>query len=115
MSWTTAHRVAGIQAVHAHRDLGLPEDGYVDVFAGVQQLDVAVMAQPMPQLFGCYLPAGEGSPSGILLNSGLDETTLRHSAAHEIGHHVFKHGHCVSQDMDPFAQNPEKVWTYEEK
>lgn len=114
MSWQTAHRVAGIAATHLQRDLGLPDGEYVDVMAAMASTDLAVMAQPMPRLFGVYLPPTSERNGGILLNSGLDEATIRHTAAHEWGHHTLGHGRCFGEDLDPLVSSS-RVWTAEEK
>ena len=85
-----AHRVAGIAAVNLRRRLGLADDGYVDAFTALQRADLVVMGQPMPGLFGAYLPAGPGRHGGILLNSTMSEATIRHTAAHELGHDTMR-------------------------
>jgi hypothetical protein len=109
-----AHRVAGIAATHLQRDLGLRDGEYVDVMASMRFADLAVMAQPMPRLFGVYLPPTSERNGGILLNSGLDEATIRHTAAHEWGHHTMGHGRCFGEDLDPLASSS-RLWTAEEK
>ena len=114
MNWLTAHRIAGIAATHLHRDLGLTDGEYVDVLAAMASADLTVMGQPMPRLFGVYLPATPHQIGGILLNSSLDEATIRHTAAHEWGHYAMGHGRCFGEDLDPLNSSS-RVWTAEEK
>lgn len=115
MNWLTAHRIAGIAATHLYLDLGLAEGDYVDIISAFKSIDLVVMGQPMPRLFGVYLPATDHAVGGILLNSGLDETTIRHTAAHEWGHHVMGHTRCFGEGLDPMVGAAPAVWTSEEK
>jgi hypothetical protein len=98
-SWTAAHRIAQIRAVQAHADLGLDRAERVDVFEAIRRAGVMLNVQPLPRLFGAYL-AEPGAPIGILVNANLDETTQRHTAAHELGHHLFRHATTVDGDLD---------------
>lgn len=114
MDWLTAHRIAGIAATNLHQDLRLPDDEYVEILSAIARVDLEVMAQPMPRLFGVYLPPSPRHGGGILLNSRLDEATIRHTAAHEWGHHALRHDSCLSEDLDPLASSS-RVWTAAEK
>jgi hypothetical protein len=98
-SWTAAHRIAQIQAVRALDDLGLDRAERVDVFGAILRAGVILCVRPMPKLFGAY-QAAPGDPIGILVNADLDETTQRHTAAHELGHHVFGHTSTVDGDLE---------------
>lgn len=91
LTWATAHRMAMLAASHAHLDLGVTRDHHVDVFAAVQGSGICCIAEPLGNLAGAYAGAEIGGPA-ILLNSRLDEITMRHTAGHELGHHVFGHG-----------------------
>lgn len=115
MDWLTAHRIAGIEATHLHHDLDLPDGDYVDVLSAMASIELAVMAQPMPRFFGVYLPPSPRRNGGILLNSRLDEATIRHTAAHEWGHHAMGHDRCFGEDLDPLTSSSSRVWTTDEK
>lgn len=116
MNWLMAHRVAAIAAANLRRTLELAEDTYVDAFTALRRSGLMVMAQPMPGLFGGYLPAAPGRHGGILLNSrARDEATIRHTAAHELGHAAMQHGRCVAEDLDAFTVGGGREWTDEEK
>jgi Zn-dependent peptidase ImmA (M78 family) len=103
VDWATVHRVVSIRATQALGDLGVDQSQYVDVMALLARSDLDVIAQPMRRLFGAYLP--DPYLSGVLLNSALDETTLRHAAAHEFGHHVMEHAQCFTEDLESLSIN----------
>jgi Zn-dependent peptidase ImmA (M78 family) len=98
-SWAAAHRVAQIRAVQVHADLGLDRSVRVDVFDAIRRAGIVLNVRPLPRLFGAYL-AQPDAPVGILINADLDETTRRHTAAHELGHHFFRHATTVDGDLD---------------
>jgi hypothetical protein len=110
--WDVAHRVASIAAVHAHRDYGIDRSDYVDVFTTIEAAGIDCVAQPLPRLLGMYVAPGDGGPA-ILVNSGQDEIGIRHSAAHELGHHAL--GHTSRWDEDPFSRWGDGTWPDEEK
>ena len=112
MRWDVAHRVASIAAVHAHRDYGIDRSGYVDVFTAIEAAGIDCMAQALPRLLGMYVAPRDDGPA-ILVNSGQDEIGIRHSAAHELGHHAL--GHTSRWDEDPFARWGDGTWPDEEK
>ncbi|GCE01854.1 ImmA/IrrE family metallo-endopeptidase [Embleya hyalina] len=99
MSWGEAHGIAMIAAAHAHEDLKVRRDDYVDVFAALRAAGVEVMAQKLGPLLGLYVAADDHGPA-CLLNTGLAETDLRHTLAHELGHHVLGHGTTLDHDAD---------------
>lgn len=109
-TWRQAHRVAQLAAVHAQEDLHVRRDGYVDVVAAIRRADIALMFQDMPGHFGTYICPASNGP-GILLNSGLAMPTIRHTAAHELGHHQLGHGDSVDQHIDPWEPETPGVWT----
>lgn len=81
-----------IAAAQAHEELEVAiGDGYVDVFAALRLQGVEVMGKEMGGLLGLYVDAAEGGPS-CLLNIGLEEVAMRHTIAHELGHHRLGHG-----------------------
>lgn len=115
MNWLMAHRVAGIAAANLLGRLDLPEDSFVDAFEALRRSGLEVHAQDMPSLFGVYLPPAPNRSGGILLNSTMTEATIRHSAAHELGHAEFGHEQCTAQGPDPFSGIPLAKWPDEEK
>jgi Zn-dependent peptidase ImmA (M78 family) len=111
-SWAAAHRVAQIRTVQAHAELGLDRSERVDVFGAIGRAGLVLNVRPMPRLFGAYL-AQPDAPVGILVNAGLDETTQRHTAAHELGHHFFRHATTVDGDLDEIL-NRSRQWPMRE-
>jgi hypothetical protein len=116
LNWLIAHRVASIAATNLRNRMGIPDDRYVDVFEALGRCGLMVQGDDMPSLFGIYLPATPGRRNGgILLNSTMGETTLRHTAAHELGHAELGHERCLAGGLDPFAGLPLSQWPDEEK
>jgi hypothetical protein len=115
VNWLMAHRVAGIAAANLRCRLDLLEDGYVDVFTALTRCGLLVTGQDMPSLFGMYIPPGPKRHGGIFLNSTMGEATIRHTAAHELGHAEFGHERCLAEGLDPFSTVPAKQWPDEEK
>ncbi|RYJ30698.1 hypothetical protein CU044_1041 [Streptomyces sp. L-9-10] len=109
-----AHRIAGIAAVQAHRDLAVDRSGYVPVHAALRTAGLDAMARPMPRLFGVYFSPHDEGPA-VLLNSGLDVITQRHTAAHELGHHCQGDSSSYDQELDPSARWGNGSWPEEEK
>ncbi|MHA4815845.1 ImmA/IrrE family metallo-endopeptidase [Streptomyces aculeolatus] len=114
MNWDTAHRIAMLAASRAHRDYQVPTSEYVDVFAAMKAAGLTVMAKPMPRLFGFYFAPKDRGPAA-LVNASLDEVTLRHTAAHELGHHVLEHGSRADEDLAERGQWGSGHWPEEEK
>ncbi|MFI5882039.1 ImmA/IrrE family metallo-endopeptidase [Streptomyces sp. NPDC051554] len=114
MNWDVAHRIAGIAANQAHRDLGVDRSEYVPVHAALRSAGLIGMAQPMPRLFGVYFDERTDGPA-VLLNAALDVITQRHTAAHELGHHRLHHRSTYDQDLDPAARWGDGSWPQEEK
>ncbi|WP_052371654.1 ImmA/IrrE family metallo-endopeptidase [Amycolatopsis taiwanensis] len=109
-TWRQAHRVAQLAAVHARADLDVPPDSYVDVVAAIRRADIPLMFQDMPGHFGTYISPATHGP-GILVNSGLSMPTLRHTAAHELGHHQLRHGDSVDLGLDLWESQTPGAWT----
>lgn len=101
-------------ANQAHRDTGVVRGEYVDVFAALRAADVCCLAKPLQGLAGAYAAPELGGPV-VLLSSGLDEMTMRHTAAHELGHHVFGHGSKMDERVDPDSDGLGGSWPEEEK
>ena len=102
LGWATANKITMIAANQAHRDTGVARDEYVDVFGALAAKGVCCMAQPLSKLAGAYFSADSDGPA-VLLNSCLDEVTIRHTAAHELGHHVLGHATRTDERIDPYA------------
>ena len=115
MNWLMAHRTAGIAAATLHRRLDMSEDDYVDVFEALRRTGLLVLGQDLPSLFGMYMPGVPGQHAGILLNSTMSEATIRHTAAHELGHAQFGHQRCLADGPEPFLGVPAEKWPDQEK
>lgn len=94
MSWSSAYGVAMIAAAQAHDALGVTADDYVDVFGALRRVGVEVVGRELGGLLGLYVDRADGGPA-CLVNSGLEEAGMRHTAAHELGHHRLGHGTSV--------------------
>ncbi|AVH54495.1 MULTISPECIES: ImmA/IrrE family metallo-endopeptidase [Streptomyces] len=114
MNWTVAHRIAGIAAVQAHRNLGIDRTRYVPVHQALKAAGVVGMAQPMPRLFGVYFSPADNGPA-VLLNANLNIVTQRHTAAHELGHHHLRHRTAADDDLSPALRWGNGSWPDEEK
>lgn len=114
MNWQIANATAMMRARQVHRDLDVDRTAYVDVFAALRTAGVDCQARPMPKLFGLYFGPNDNGPA-VLLNASLDEISLRHTAAHELGHHVFDHGSQADTDLDIAGIQPRRMWTAAEK
>ncbi|WLQ45601.1 ImmA/IrrE family metallo-endopeptidase (plasmid) [Streptomyces laculatispora] len=95
MSWNTAHGAAMIAAAQAHEALACEVDDYVDVFGALRRGGVEVVGQKLGGLLGLYVDASQGGLPGCLVNTGLEEVAMRHTAAHELGHHRMGHGTSI--------------------
>ncbi|MEV5721462.1 ImmA/IrrE family metallo-endopeptidase [Amycolatopsis mediterranei] len=109
-TWRQAHRVAQLAAVHARADFDLPRDTYVDVLEAIRRADIPLMLQDMPGHFGTYISPATHGP-GILINSRLAMPTLRHTAAHELGHHQLRHGDANDLNLDLWESQAPGAWT----
>lgn len=109
MTWAKAHAAAMIAAAQAHSDLEVARGGYVDVFAALSSGGITVMGQRLGQLFGAYFGPEAHGPA-VLLNSEFDETAMRHTAAHELGHHRFRHGTKTDEHLDALEAWGQRHW-----
>jgi Zn-dependent peptidase ImmA (M78 family) len=111
-TWTQAHRIANLAAAQAHRDLGIDTNCFpIDVYRAIEDAGMVLMWRPLPRLFGWYFA---GPRPGILLNNQLDYGSQRHTAAHELGHHILGHGTRADLDLDPLTDR-RAGWTEVEK
>jgi Zn-dependent peptidase ImmA (M78 family) len=114
VDWKLAHRIAGIAANQALRDLSIDRDSYVPVYDALVAAGVVGMAQPMPRLFGVYYSPQDNGPA-ILLNAGLDVINQRHTAAHELGHHLLRHSTAADNELNSPARWGDGRWPDHEK
>ncbi|WP_405940589.1 ImmA/IrrE family metallo-endopeptidase [Streptomyces sp. NBC_00207] len=114
MNWDVAHQIAAMSAVKAHRDLGADRNAYIDVYAALFRAGVVGMARPMPRLFGVYASPQDNGPA-VLLNASLDIVAQRHTAAHELGHHLSGHGTALDEELDRARRWGDGSWPDEEK
>ena len=61
----------------------------IDVFGVIEDLEVWLLFQKLDKALGVYF---SGSSAGILINSERPIGVQRLTAAHELGHHILKHG-----------------------
>ncbi|MEU1542033.1 ImmA/IrrE family metallo-endopeptidase [Actinacidiphila glaucinigra] len=113
MNWNGAHGVAMIAAAQAHEELQVALDGYVDVFAALRREGIEVIGRPLGGLLGLYVAKSDGGPA-CMLNWGLEEVSVRHTLAHELGHHRMGHGTSVDHDEQPGSRWGEG-WPQHEK
>ncbi|MCQ9178634.1 ImmA/IrrE family metallo-endopeptidase [Streptomyces sp. IBSBF 2953] len=97
MSWNHAHGASMIAAAQAHEALGARTDGYIDVFGALSRAGVEVVGRRLGSLLGLYVDRLAGGPA-CLLNTGLEEVGMRHTAAHELGHHRMGHGTSIDHE-----------------
>lgn len=86
-----------IAAAQAHEDLGADTGGYIDIFGALRRAGVEVMGRRLGGLLGLYIDRFAGGP-GCLVNTGLEEVAMRHTAAHELGHHRLGHGTSIDHE-----------------
>jgi hypothetical protein len=118
VTWGLAHGRAMIRAAQAHRDLGLDQGAYIDVYQALARADLILYGEKMDGLFGVYIPAvsgPKGRKAGVCLNTYRSPIDQRHSAAHELGHHVFGHGECASDITQVFEDPDPEAWPVREK
>lgn len=126
LSWQDAHRLANIAAAQAHANLTVDLTGSrVDVVGAIHRADIALMWQPLPNLFGAFLNE-PGSIPGIIINTALPRGARRHTAAHELGHAHLAHSTSVddgstidtalADEGDAIPQmNRRRTWPDQEK
>jgi hypothetical protein len=105
--------VAFTAAARAHAKYDTDDRERVDIFTALDRAGFFIIGKPMPGLFGLYLDGKDGGGPAALLNSRMSETTLRHTAAHELGHHVLGHASQVDYDLNDLHTG-KRSWTKEE-
>jgi hypothetical protein len=114
LSWAAAHKMTMMVAIQAHSDTGVDRGEYVDVFTALQAAGVCCVAKPLRRLAGAYAAPALGGPA-VLLSSRLEELTMRHTAAQELGHHVLGHDSRMDERVDPDRAGLGGPWPDEEK
>lgn len=117
MSWNSAHGPAMIAAVQAHADFVGEPGGYVDPVQALAAAGVyvhgVVLGGSKSKTFGIYVGPEDSGP-GVMLNTRFDETVVRHTAAHELGHHVFGHGTQADDHIDSLESLGRRSWPMHE-
>nr|MBA3915349.1 ImmA/IrrE family metallo-endopeptidase [Terriglobales bacterium] len=86
-----AHRIANIAAAKAHRRLGVDTaTPPIDIAGAIAAAEVPLFWRRLPRVLGLYINE-QGSRPGILVNNALPHGARRHTAAHELGHHLLSH------------------------
>jgi IrrE N-terminal-like domain len=114
VDWPTAHKIAMITASQVLHDTCAGNGEYVDVFAALTAEKVPCMAQPLDGLAGAYVGPQSAGPA-VMVNSVLSEIPIRHTAAHELGHHAFGHESKLDEQDDPELGSLGKQLPDEEK
>lgn len=103
--YAAAIRRATLAATRLHRDLGIQaratrENGRINVFEVVAQLDVPLLFKPLDGLLGVYL---RDPVPGVLVTTKRPLSVQRFTAAHELGHHQL--GHYRSLDDESILRH----------
>lgn len=90
-----------IKATELHKQLGLQQalaggQAPIDVLGVMHHLGLVVIFRPLEGLLGAYLPLP--GVAGIIVTTKRPLQVQRFTAAHELGHFMFKH--AVSTDKD---------------
>jgi Zn-dependent peptidase ImmA (M78 family)/predicted secreted protein len=81
-------------AARVHGRLGTEFTRRVEIFDIIEQEQIWLLFEPLPNLYGLYRK--ENDTAGIIINSQHPLSLQRFTAAHEYGHHVL--GHEISLD-----------------
>jgi Zn-dependent peptidase ImmA (M78 family) len=95
-----------------HDDLSVDCSQRIDVFSCIRQLGIQLMFRPLNRCAGIYVPGADGTP-GILIHWGHPAALQRYSASHELGHHVFNHGHQFDRG-EVVPRSTSNVWDSKE-
>ncbi|WP_234354257.1 ImmA/IrrE family metallo-endopeptidase [Janibacter massiliensis] len=79
------------------RELDVPQDAPVDVFALIEKLDLELVFNNLRTILGALVPHGDG---GIMLSTQRGAAVQRYTAAHEIGHWVLDHEAAFDTEAD---------------
>lgn len=96
MTWSqltkSAKREGEMAAERLVSELNLSVERAIDVFGVIEDMEVWLLFQKLDKALGVYF---SGTSAGILINSERPIGMQRLTAAHELGHHVLKHGEGV--------------------
>lgn len=96
----------GRAAAAAERErLGLGVDAIGDVFALIEDQDIAVVRKPMGENGPDGFHARQGDLAVVAVNASKRRERQRFIAAHEYGHHVLHQDRSLIVDTDVFAGN----------
>lgn len=106
-----------LKAAELHRQLGTREalqagDRPVDVLGAMHTLGLFVMFRPLDKLLGAYLPLGD--VTGVVITTQRGLHIQRFTAAHELGHYVFKHVVSTDKDVGFVARGERAGYDYQE-
>jgi Zn-dependent peptidase ImmA (M78 family) len=87
MTWHQIHLRAALEAARAHRELRIDTSQPIDPFSALANSGVMVFRRTLAGLAGLYLPGGDASTPGVLLNVAHPLSKQRYTAAHELAHH----------------------------
>jgi len=99
MDWPDAHRIAMVAASYAHSDYKVDTTQRIDIFSVIESAGLVLGLEPFPRLSGAYF-AEPGAQPGVVVNANHPPSRQRYTAAHELGHHVLKHGTSVDPEID---------------
>jgi uncharacterized protein DUF955 len=99
-------------AAELHDDLSIDCVRRIDVFRAIPDLGIHLMFRPLNRCAGVYLPGVEGR-AGILVHQAHPLPLQRYSAGHELGHHVFGHGHQIDRP-EALTRSVSGSWSDEE-
>ena len=95
------------EAARVRKRLGLAATSSACPFEAAMELGVVVWLKALPSLEGMYSP---GPTPAVVLSNQRPRGRIRHTCAHELGHHVFGHGTSV----DELSEGGRRGWKPEE-
>ena len=95
------------EAARLRARLGIEPTATICPFDVAVDMGIVVRLHALPSLEGVYSPEGK---SAMILSTERPWGRIRHTCAHELGHHVFGHGASI----DKPGLNGHKVWKPEE-
>lgn len=87
------------------RDLDVPQDEPIDVFAMIHQLDLMLVFNNLKTILGALVPQGAG---GIMLSTQRGAAVQRYTAAHELGHWVLDHELAFDTEADLYTPSHDR-------
>lgn len=105
MASLRARRHALQEADALLRQLNVPQDVPVDVFALIDQLGLELVFANLKTILGALVPDGDG---GIMLSTQRGAAVQRYTAAHEIGHWILEHEWALDTEVDLYTPAQER-------